>query len=48
MTIIPANDLKTKGIKAIEEALIQHTEVSCLLHPRLRYLSGLEVLRALP
>ena len=37
MNIIPANDLKTKGIKAIEEALIQHTEVSVSVRGQSKY-----------
>ena len=37
MNIIPANDLKTKGIKAIEEALMQHTEVSVSVRGQSKY-----------
>jgi PHD/YefM family antitoxin component YafN of YafNO toxin-antitoxin module len=37
MNIIPANDLKTKGIKAIEEALMQQTEVSVSIRGQSKY-----------
>lgn len=37
MNIIPANDLKTKGIKAIEEALMQQTEVSVSVRGQSKY-----------
>jgi len=37
MNIIPANDLKTKGIKAIEEALKQQTEVSVSVRGQSKY-----------
>ena len=39
MNIIPANDLKTKGIKAIEEALMQQTEVSVSVRGQSKYVS---------
>ena len=37
MYIIPANDLKTKGIKAFEEALMQQTEVSVSVRGQSKY-----------
>ena len=37
MHVIPANDLKTKGIKAIEEALMQQSEVSVSVRGQSKY-----------
>lgn len=37
MYIIPANDLKTKGIKAIEEALMLQPEVSVSVRGQTKY-----------
>lgn len=37
MQIIPANDLKTKGIKAIEEALLLQPEVSVSVRGQEKY-----------
>ena len=37
MYVIPANDLKTKGIKAIEEALMLQPEVSVSVRGQAKY-----------
>lgn len=37
MDIVVANDLKTKGIKAIEEALLSHPEASLSVRGQVKY-----------
>jgi PHD/YefM family antitoxin component YafN of YafNO toxin-antitoxin module len=37
MSIVSANDLKTKGIKSIEEALLTQTEVAISVRGRCKY-----------
>jgi hypothetical protein len=37
MQVIPANDLKTKGVKAIEEALLQQSEASVSVRGQTKY-----------
>lgn len=37
MSVIPANDLKIKGIKAIEEALLNLSEVSVSVRGQVKY-----------
>jgi len=37
MTTVSANELKTKGVKAIEEALLRQTEVEISVHGKGKY-----------
>jgi hypothetical protein len=37
MSVIPANDLKIKGIKAIEEALLTQSEASVSVRGQVKY-----------